>query len=672
MTIDQQIASHLNHGDTRQAIALANKLEDGLPKTRLLVTAHIMSGEPEDIRMAVKLLHSWHLERPADPEALQRLVETSLYRQHMEDAEKWLRKLRSQPGSTIDPRYYEAVMEQLKGRHRNALAKLTEIEFGRLSGNRSATQTGTLANLMARVDAAMQLANIAGGYYPGSPGPDNLAMLDHYTEQKMLEQALTELEKQLDPQPGKLRQTALAPDQKNRISNAWYNLGCYKMPDFDRLDSCLAHFEQAIKISPGHLPARINHQFMLNYSSSHSPDELFLQHRDNGQWISGLRKEPEPDFSDQVDPDRPIRIAYLSSDFRRHSVAHFILPVLRQHSSGQFRITIYHNHRTQDEYTALIKKASDHFFAVHDLDDDALHRKIRQDRIDILVELNGMTGNHRMSLVARRNAPIQLSWLGYPNTTGLANVDYRIVDRVTDPEEDWQNRMVETPLYLPDVFSVYLPPDDLPEPVPAPSFSGGPITFGSFNNLPKLNSDLLRSWAEILLQVEDSNLLIKNMQLSYEGPRERIAARFQSLGIPKNRIRFAGRTESMRQHLEHYQSVDICLDSFPYNGTTTTCDSLIMGVPVVTRYGDDHRSRVGLSQLKTIGMGSLATGTEKGYIDAAAGLANNPDLLVRVRSGLRQRMEASALMDSARFTGQLESSFRQIWRRWCERYGNAG
>ena len=489
-------------------------------------------------------------------------------------------------------------------------------------------------------------------------------MLEYQAEQKLLRQALENWNLINSEKQNRGVKVATTSEEIRQLSNAWFNLGCYAMADFNRQNECLEDFGEAFRLYPGHVPARVNQLFMLNYSTKVSSEEIFDHHQQTGNWLQA-QSTGAPDFSDRKNPDRVIRIGYLSSDFRRHSVAHFLLPVLRYQDRSRFEVVLYHNHKVEDEYTERFRDLCDHFYPVSQLDDDALHRQILDDRIDLLIDLNGLTGNHRVSMMARRNAPIQINWLGYPNTTGLTNMDYRIIDRCTDPPGYASERMVERPLHMPRVFSVYQAPEDLPETVIAPSEKNGMVTFGSFNYLPKLNPDLLESWAAILQRVDRSRLLIKNMSLTHEAPRERIAEMFCSHGIDRSRIGFAGRTESMREHLSHYQSVDICLDSYPYNGTTTTCDSLVMGVPVVSRYGDDHRSRVGLSQLSATGLDFLASGTRNGYIDAAVNLAKHPENLFNARSELRQRMQSSPLMDGEGFTTELEHALIEVWRLWC-------
>jgi predicted O-linked N-acetylglucosamine transferase (SPINDLY family) len=299
------------------------------------------------------------------------------------------------------------------------------------------------------------------------------------------------------------------------------------------------------------------------------------------------------------------------------------------------------------------------------MDDRQLLEAIRNDRIDILVDLNGLTRGHRIGVLAERAAPVQVSWIGYPNTTGLDSVQYRVVDRVTDPQGEADSRHSEALLRMDKVFSVYEPPADMPEVGEALSPYREKFVFGSFNFMPKINMGVLAAWAEILERVPESRLLVKNMVLDFEHPSARLLEAMQSLGTDISRVDLVGRTVEPGDHFRYYHQVDVCLDTFPYNGTTTTCDSLYMGVPVVALLGIDHRSRVSASQLAAVGLDSLVAQDQNEYVDIAVALATDQQKLQNVRLNLRQRMRASALMDFQAFTRQLESKYHDIWQNAC-------
>jgi predicted O-linked N-acetylglucosamine transferase (SPINDLY family) len=436
------------------------------------------------------------------------------------------------------------------------------------------------------------------------------------------------------------------------------------MAHYDRLEECVGCFERAIELSPENLLARSNRVFALNYSARISPDDLRQAHREFGEWMA--RTFPSPGAQPPRDRSRQrLTIGYLSSDFRHHSVAHYILPVLQHHDAAAFDIHLFHTDPRQDGMTRQIRDTAATYHNVTGVDDETLRRRIGELGVDVLVELNGLTEGHRLGLLARRAAPLQVSWIGYPNITGLPTIDYRIVDAVTDPPgvapgpsgEAGPERCYR----LPGPFSVYSFSGDLPGISGPPCIEAGHVTFGSFNNLAKLNDPLIALWASLLKAVPDARLLIKNIALSCHSPRERLQQAFEAHGIAPGRVRFHGRVDEQAAHMAFFNRVDICLDSFPYNGTTTNCDSLLMGVPFVTLKGDDHRSRVGASQLTHAGLEAWIADNEMDYVRIAAGLAADPETLERWRGRLRQQLMDSPLMDAAGLTARLERAYRDMW-----------
>jgi predicted O-linked N-acetylglucosamine transferase (SPINDLY family) len=511
------------------------------------------------------------------------------------------------------------------------------------------------------VEAAIELQETAAGQYPDSANRDRSQLLDCDREKHILVEALNAWQKSRMPQAGKLPQA-----QIHRYSNAWYNLGCAAMLDYGRLDECISYFQKAVEINPDHVLARFNELFVLNYSPDQSPADIAAKHFAVGQWLDQLGNAQKKSFSNEHDEDRVLRIAYLSSDFRDHSVAHFILPVLESHDHSRFEIYVYHNHFRTDEITRRAQRAAFQYLEVAGMNDADLMKQIAGDRIDLLVELNGLSRGNRLTMLAQRAAPVQLSWLGYPNTTGLKSMDYRIVDAVTDPEDQPGNLNSEKLIRMPDVFSVYQPPPGLPAVGSAPFRKNGFITFGSFNNLPKITAAVLNAWAAILNALPESRILIKSRMLQYQNPARRLLRDLLERGVAEDRIDMVGYSENKTMHLGFYNRVDICLDTFPYNGTTTTCDSLIMGVPVITLEGEDHRSRVGASQLRALGLDDLLAGNENDYVENAVSLALDPDRLQSLRANLRNRMKSSPLMDAVAFTKELEANYQKAWTEWCK------
>jgi predicted O-linked N-acetylglucosamine transferase (SPINDLY family) len=302
---------------------------------------------------------------------------------------------------------------------------------------------------------------------------------------------------------------------------------------------------------------------------------------------------------------------------------------------------------------------------VRGYNDDRLEHLVRSDRIDILVDLGGHTAGNHLRIFSRRPAPLQATWLGYPNTTGLTAMDYRITDSASDPAGKTDHWYTERLVRLEGGFLCFRPAPQTPLPAPPPMAAQGRITYGSFNNMAKMSPSLIGMWADLLHRVPDARLALKNKALA-EGPaRARVIEQFRRLGIADERIVMSGATESLEGHLSSYAYVDVALDSFPYHGTTTTCEALWMGVPVVTLTGAAHVSRVGASILSRVGLNELVTSSAEEYVAHAASWARRGAELQLLRQQLRERMRVSSLMDEAGFARRMELAFRTIWRTWC-------
>ena len=639
----------LQQNKLEQALETARRLPDAVPKYQLLAQILMSRRKPADFRQADKILRQWVSKDPRNPEPVWRQIDLHLYQDDLRAAEKALAAARSRAAGHANTHYYSAVVQQLRGDLVSAMASYRE-----------AVRKGAQSELdrhELEVEAAIEMYETAAGTYPGSPMLKEAQLIDRLQEYALLRDALNAWRANRVAENGNL-----SPQQVERYSNAHYNLGCACMADFGRLEEALSQFRRAMEVNPDHELARLNSLFMLNYSDRHDPADLWRAHSDVGNWLRRRHGTPFSRFRNDFNPDRKLRIGYLSSDLRKHSVVYFILPVLKNHDREQFSIYLYHNDRRVDGLTSQARSHADVYRHVHALDDRRLLELIRNDRIDILVDLNGMSRGHRIGVLAERAAPVQVTWLGYPNTTGLDSVQYRIVDHVTDPEGEADAHHSESLIRMDKVFSVYEPPAEMPDVAAAPSLKANGFTFGSFNFMPKINTRVLVAWAEILKRVPASRLLIKNMVLDFEQPSKRLGQAMQECGIDLTRVEMVGRTPDAVEHFLYYQQVDLCLDTFPYNGTTTTCDSLYMGVPVVALLGADHRSRVSASQLAAVGLNSLVAHDHNEYVDIAVSLATDRQKLQNARNELRQRMRASALMDHQSFTRQLEASFHEIWQ----------
>lgn len=432
------------------------------------------------------------------------------------------------------------------------------------------------------------------------------------------------------------------------------------------VEEALEYFQRAEELAPGDFDVRSDQLLLKNYLPHISQDALFEAHCEAAACLpSGAKRS----FGNDCTPMRRLKVGYVSADFRQHSVAYFIEPVLENHDLEQYEVYCYYNGKEQDVVTRRLRNKCSIWRDIHELDDNAAADLIYADGIDVLVDLSGHTNGHRLAVFARKPAPVQVSWLGYPNTTGLSQIDYRITDPVVDPPGQTDQWHTETLLRLPRVFSCYMPPGGAPPVTSSPAEQKGYVTFGCFNNANKLNKPLLLVWADILRQVRDSRLILKDSAFQNQAVRERMGEFFAAQGIDSCRVSFLGRDGDTETHLAHYSEIDIALDTHPYCGTTTTCEALWMGVPVVTLAGPDHRSRVGLTQLSALGLSELAAAGRDEYVAIARRLAEDTPRLSSLRAGMRERMAGSPLMDYPRFAQDLEHIYREVWRTWCDGKG---
>jgi predicted O-linked N-acetylglucosamine transferase (SPINDLY family) len=364
------------------------------------------------------------------------------------------------------------------------------------------------------------------------------------------------------------------------------------------------------------------------------------------------------------DPERPLRIGYLAQDISAKSViARFVEALFEFHDRERYPITCY---LTQPGLGPLSPRMAGHlqrWVNVDSLNDAALVSKIRSDRIDILVDLAGSTPGHRLSALMLRPAPVVAHAIGCPITSGLPCVDYRFVDSITDPpgyESHWVERLVR----LPGCFLCFSPSVDSPPPR-RPRPPTGPITFGSFNADQKIGQEVIALWSRVLRQVKGSRLLLKGQALSHPRIHAAYSKRFAQCGVGKDQIEIVPRTESYRDHLALYDRVDISLDPFPYNGTTTLCESMWMGVPYVTLLGDCHAGRVGASLLTAVGLPELIATNTDSYVKLAADLATDATRLSTIHASLRDRMRASVLCNGPAHARAFESALREMWRVKC-------
>jgi protein O-GlcNAc transferase len=427
----------------------------------------------------------------------------------------------------------------------------------------------------------------------------------------------------------------------------------------------MAMYRRALALDPQLSGARSNLLLALQYDADLAPAEVLREHRAWDEAHGTPRTGTLPPVAPAPLCGRKLRVGYLSPDLRDHSVAFFLEPVLAAHDRERLAIVCYSCGGRPDAVTArLARLVGPGFCDVRALGDAELAARIRADRIDLLVDLAGHTEGHRLGVFARRPAPLQLTWLGYPDTTGIAAIDYRIVDAITDPPGA-EERCSERLLRLDGGFLCYRPPDGAPEPGPLPAGERDPITFGSFNQLAKLTPQTVALWSQVLLRTPGSRLLLKARGLADPAVRAGVERRFQARGIDASRLELLGQLPGQREHLAAYGRVDLALDPSPYNGTTTTCEALWMGVPVVTAPGLRHASRVGASLLLHLGLPELVADGDAAFVDLACALAADRPRLSALRASLRERLRASRLLDARAFTAALEAAYFDAWASAC-------
>ena len=381
---------------------------------------------------------------------------------------------------------------------------------------------------------------------------------------------------------------------------------------------------------------------------------------------------PSRNYANNFNPERRLRIGYVSADFRAHPVGYLALPLIEGHDRTRFEVSCYFSHRIEDDWTARFRKAADRWVNVALLDDAALAQRIATDDIDILADLAGHSEGNRLFAFARRPAPVQVSWMGYVTTTGLSAMDWRLTHADADPsgaESDYTERLWR----LPSSLWCYRPLPGMPDVQPPPVLKKGHVTFGVLNRYAKNSQPALRAWAEILRRVPDSRLLINAPQGE---PQRRLAQFFGEQRIDLARVDCFTHSDHNRfWHLHH--AVDIALDPFPFNGGMTTCETLWMGVPAVSCSGSDltlegfafpsrFASRMGRAMLQAIGRPEWVADTIPGYIDCAVQMASQPERLARWREAQRRQMAQSPLMDERAFVADVEAAYRTMWRERCE------
>jgi protein O-GlcNAc transferase len=452
------------------------------------------------------------------------------------------------------------------------------------------------------------------------------------------------------------RALSLAPDLAEP-HNTMGNI----LKDMGQVREAIAHFQLAVQRAPNEPAAHSNLLYTLYFDPRCSPTELLAQHRiwadRHAQPLKPLIRPHENDR----DPNRRLRIGYVSPDFWGHAVGRFILPLLAAHDHKSFEIFCYASVDSPDTQTTRIQKQADVWRDIRALTDEEAAALIRKDRIEILIDLSMHMAGNRMLLFARKPAPVQATYLAYPGTTGLDTIDYRITDLYLDPPDSSDANYTERSLRLPQSYWCYESPATSPEINAPPAIQSGIVTFGCLNNFCKVTEPTLEVWTRLLARVPNSRLILHAAQGSH---RDRVRQQFNQAGVTPERIIFIERL-SLPEYLAKYREIDIALDPFPYVGGTTTCDALWMGVPVITLRGQTAVARGGVSILTNAGLSELIADSSDQYIQIAADLASDLPRLARLRSIIRDQLRASPLMDAPRFARDMEAAYRRIWQDFC-------
>jgi len=447
----------------------------------------------------------------------------------------------------------------------------------------------------------------------------------------------------------------MSPEQAGSASN----LGA-AFQECGRLEEAYSAYRRALAINPALTIAHSNLAFSMHYRQGDDPEAMFAIHSDWERLHAEVATDVSAPFSSRPAGQR-LRVGYVSADLRTHSVGYFIEALLENHDPTRFEVYCYSNSMVEDEVSRRLQQQVKRWRVIYGVDDKACREMIRNDGIDILVDLSGHSDGSRLSLFSPRSAPVQLSFLGYPNTTGLSTIDARLVDAYTDIPGVSDRFHTERLVRLEKGFLCYRPLPDAPPVSPLPALSNGRITFVCFNAFAKLSPAILRVWARILKQLPDARLLIKSLAVADADARKHVDDLFHSAGINLAQVEFQGRVASTVAHLEHYHRGDIALDPYPYSGTTTTFEALYMGLPVVTLAGRTHVSRVSGSILQTLGRNEWIADNEDDYVRIVLDLAADTSRLSEVRAGLRSALMASELTDGARYARKVEAAYADLY-----------
>jgi predicted O-linked N-acetylglucosamine transferase (SPINDLY family) len=457
---------------------------------------------------------------------------------------------------------------------------------------------------------------------------------------------------------GHARAVQLRPHHAEAYSNL-----AVALTSAGRLDDAIAAFRQAVDLKPNAADLHSNLVYTLHFHPDYDSPRLLAEHRAWAERFADPLTAAAPPHHNDRSPNRRLRVGYVSPDFRLHPVGRFLLPLLAHLDRAQLEVFCYSDVRKPDALTEQLRSHADHWRSTVGLSDEQLAAQIRADRIDVLVDLTMHMADNRMLVFARKSAPVQITWLAYTGTTGLAAMDCRLSDPHLDPPGG-DSFYTERTIRLPQCFWCYEPHETAPEVNALPAVTNGFVTFGCFNNFCKVAEPALRLWAELLRGLPHSRLLLHSLEGEH---REKVRTLFTSAGVSADRLEFVG-FQPMDAFFRLHDRIDVALDPFPYGGGTTTCDALWMGVPVVTLAGRTAVGRAGVSLLSNVGLPHLIARTPEEYIAVVHGLTSDLPRLAELRSTLRGRVAASPLMDAGRFAADMLVAYQLAWRE-CARRG---
>lgn len=445
------------------------------------------------------------------------------------------------------------------------------------------------------------------------------------------------------------------------------------LKELGRLGEAAACYQRAIALSPASDETNSSWFLCRQYDPTATPDELVQAHRAWGQRLTA-DIAPLPPVEDPVPApgissgtSRPLRVGLVSSDLRRHPVTFFLLPLLSARNRALFHYIAFADIPAPDHYTRAVQDQLDGWVTTTGLTPAQIAARIREQKIDLLIDLSGHAGRSALAAFARRPAPVQLTYLGYPGTTGLPAMDYRLTDALADPPGRTESHYTEELIRLPRCAWCYGPPLESLPVAPPEGISERPVTFGCFNTSSKWNEALFQAWGDMLATLPEARLKLKSLALNDSAFREEVAARLVRAGAKPEQLHLLPASPSIEEHLSHYHDVDVALDTHPYHGTTTTCDALWMGVPVITLAGNAHRERVGVSLLTAAGLADGITHDWKSYVRRAIAWAARGTRGPAERLQLRKQLQGSPLMDRQEFARAFESTLASLWANRANR-----